>query len=165
MYALGDYVVYGIHGVCRVSDLQEQTVDKKLRTYYVLEPCDQSGSKFMVPVDNPAVLAKLRPVLSKGELETLLSSTQVRQDHWIEDENKRKQTYRELITSGDRTALLQMIYTLEQHKARQAAEGRKFHLCDENFLRDATKLLEGEFSLVLGIETQKIKEYIRNYFV
>ena len=165
MYALGDYVVYGIHGVCRVSQFQEQVIDKKVRTYYVLEPCDQTGAKFMLPVDNPTVLAKLRPILNKEELDALLSSTQVHQDHWIEDENKRKQAYRELIISGDRAALLQMIYTLETHKARQVAAGRKVHLCDENFLRDATKLLEEEFSLVLGIEKQMVKEYIRSHFV
>jgi RNA polymerase-interacting CarD/CdnL/TRCF family regulator len=53
-----------------------------------------------------------------------------------------------------------MINTLHQHKKVQAEAGRKFHLCDENFLRDAEKLLNAEFSLVLGIQPADVGAYI-----
>ncbi len=141
MFQVGDQVVYGIHGVCRILDLEERRIDRKKVSYFVLEPADQSGARFYVPSENPAALAKLRPVLSKSELEQLLSSDEVREDHWISDENARKQRYRELIGSQDRKELLCMINSLHRHKKEQQEAGRKFHLCDENFLRDAEKLL------------------------
>ena len=162
MYSLGDFVVYGIHGVCRVLELEERIVDRKRLQFYVLEPLEQAGARYLIPVHNEAAVGKLRPVLSRDELETLLRSQEVRADSWIPDENLRKQTYRELINSGDRGALIRMVGTLYRHKEEQAAAGRKFHMCDDNFLRDAQKLLSAEFSLVLGIEPGAVGEYVQS---
>ena len=57
---------------------------------------------------------------------------------------------------------MQMIRTLYRHRAAQTAAGRKCHLCDENFLRDAEKLLAGEVSLVMGLDPDAAKQYIRS---
>lgn len=160
MYQTGNLVVYGIHGVCRIVELEERTVDRKRVQYYVLEPLEASGARYLIPTHNEAAVAKLRPVMSREALEEMLRSENVREDAWIADENQRKQHYRELINSGDRAALVRMVSTLHRHKAAQAAAGRKFHLCDDNFLRDAEKLLSSEFSLVLGIEPSQVGNYV-----
>lgn len=164
MFQVGDQVVYGIHGVCRVVDQEERVVDRKRVTYLALEPVGQGDSKYLVPTQNAAAMAKLRRMLSREELEEMLSSQDVRSDGWIKDENLRKQTYRELINSGDRARLMRMVHTLHRHKAAQTAAGRKCHLCDENFLRDAEKLLTGEFAIVLDMEPDQVKRYIRGKF-
>jgi len=161
MYQIGDQVVYGIHGVCSVVQLEERLIDRKMIQYYVLEPEEQSGAKFYVPVNNQAALAKMRPVISASDLRRLLNSDAVQEDHWIQDENQRKNYYRELITSGDREALVGMVHTLHKHKKQQAESGKKFHLCDENFLRDAEKLLGSEFSVVLSMTREGVSEYVR----
>lgn len=54
-----------------------------------------------------------------------------------------------------------MVGCLYKHKEEQAALGRKFHLCDENFLRDARKLLDSEFAQILGIEPAQVAVYLR----
>ena len=160
MYQIGDEVLYGIHGVCKITDVEERMVDRRLLRYFVLEPRDQAGARYLIPTHNEAALAKLRPVMSRQELETLLRSDAVRADAWIPDENQRKQRYRELINSGDRTQLLQMVRTLHKHKQAQAAAGRKFHLCDDNFLRDAERLIDAEFALILQIEPKQVSAYV-----
>lgn len=162
MYQIGDCVVYGIHGVCRIIGEEERLVDRRKIPYFVLEPVDQAGALFYVPSRNPAALEKLRKVLTREVLDALLSSDQVREDAWIADENQRKQRYRELISGGDRVALLQMIGSLHRYKKERLAVGRKFHLCDENFLHDAERLLNGEFSVVLGIEPSAVGAYVRS---
>lgn len=162
MYQIGDQVLYGIHGVCRVTQLEKQLIDKKQRTYLVLEPEGQQGARFLVPTCNEVAMSKLTPVMTAPELEALLQSREVRQDHWIADENQRKQRYREVISSGNRAALMGAVCTLYRHKASQAAAGRKFHLCDENFLRDAEKILCGEISLVLSLEYDQARDYLRS---
>ncbi len=154
--------MYGVHGICRIADVEQRTVDRKVVRYLVLEPKDQSGSRYLVPSENPNAMAKLRPVLSAGEVEALLTSPEVRQDGWIADENRRKQYYREVIGSGDRAALLRMVNTLHNHKVTQQAAGRKVHICDENFLRDAQRLLSTEFSAVLGIAPNEVADYVIN---
>ena len=162
MYSLGDYVVYGSHGVCRILELEERVVDRKKLQYYVLEPVEQVGARYLIPVHNEVAVGKMYPVLSREELEKLLHSQEIRADAWIPDENLRKQTYRELINSGDRGGMIRMIGTLYRHKEVQAAAGKKFHLCDDNFLRDAQKLLSAEFSLVLGMETEAAGKYVES---
>ncbi len=164
MYHCGDQVIYGSHGVCQVCGTEERTVDKKQVQYYVLQPLDQSGSRFYVPAHNPAALSKMRPLLSKDALLELLHSDTVRQDCWIADEAKRKLTYRELISSCDRESLLCMVNTLHIHRKQCLALGRKFHLCDENFLRDAQRILSAEFSAVLEIPPTEVPSYIQNIF-
>ena len=160
MHHVGDVVVYGIHGVCHITAEEVRLVDRKRIRYFVLEPDVATSAKFYIPAENPVALSKLRSIISKEELDALLSSSEIRKNCWIEDENRRKQRYRELIASGDRMALLQMIHSLRAHKRAQEELGRKFHLCDENFLRDAEKLLDAEFAFTLGIKPEDVEEYI-----
>lgn len=158
-------MIYGIHGVCVILGLELQTVGKSKVEYYVLEPAKNPGDRYYVPTQNAAAVAKIKPILSKEELDILLSSPDAGRDTWIPDENLRKQRYRQLINSGDRAALISMVKTLHIHKDSQLAQGRKFHLCDENFLRDAESLLSAEFSLVLDIAPSEVGRYIQDKIV
>ena len=162
MFQVGDRVVYGIHGFCDIRDAETQRVDQKEVTYLVLEPLGQPGSRYMVPTHNAVAMGKLKKMLNREELEMLLQSDSVRQDSWIRDEGQRKQAYRELISSGDRERLMAMVHTLYRHKAEQTASGRKVHLCDDNFLRDAEKLLMGEVAIVMGMSSDEAKQYVRS---
>ena len=163
MLAEGQLVIYGIHGVCRITGVETRTVDRKRADYYVLSPLDQAGACFYIPTHNQIAVSKLRPLLTRQELETLIRSPEANQNTWIADENQRKMRYRELIGSGDRAALMCMVRTLLKHKDDQLAAGRKFHLCDENFLRDAQKLLSAEFSLVLQIPVDQVGAYLQQH--
>ena len=161
MFQVGDRVVYSIHGVCEVVALEEQTVDGKKVTYLVLEPLGQPGSRYLVPTHNPTAMGKLKNLLTREELEILFSDA-VKEDCWIRDENLRKQTYRELIGSGNRQKLIGMLYTLYRHKSAQTAAGRKIHICDDNFLRDVEKLLISEVAIVMGLDAGEAKQFIRS---
>lgn len=161
MYQVGDQVVYGIHGVCRVVDQEERVVDRKRVTYLALEPVGQDGSRYLVPTHNAVAMSKLRRMLTSAQMEELLKSDEIRADSWIRDENQRKQAYRELISSGDRASLMKMVHTLYNHKNTQTAAGKKVHQCDENFLRDAEKLLSSEVSIVMGMELDQAKKYLK----
>ena len=162
MYQVGEQVVYGIHGVCRVVEEQKRIVDRKSITYLALEPAAQAGARFFVPTHNAAAMAKVRPMMTETELNDLLLSDAVRADVWIQDENQRKQAYRALISGCDSIQLTQMIHTLYRHKEHQLAAGKKVHLCDENFLRDAEKMLISEISVVLNISPDEATNYLRN---
>lgn len=161
MYQAGEWVLYGSHGVCRVIGTEKQLVNRKRTQYLVLEPRNQSESRFYLPTENASALSKLQPVLSREDLLDLIASERVREDAWISEENLRKQYYRELIGSGDRTALMRMVRSLYRYRAAQIAAGRKFHQSDDNFLRDAEKLLASEIALVLELSTEAARNYLR----
>ena len=111
-------------------------------------------------MENAAAVTKLRRLLSREELLELLHSEEVRNYPWIADENQRKLRFRELIGSGDGAQLMGMIAALQRHKKAQPEAGRKFHQSDENFLNDAQKLLNAEFTLVFGLEPKAVSGFI-----
>ena len=161
MYQMGEYVVYGIHGVCSVAGLEKQLVNRKRTEYLVLEPLNRGESKYYVPTGNAVAMAKVRPVLTAEEMRALLASAEVQEGHWIADENQRKQYYRELTGTGDRVSVLKMVSALYRYRTEQTAAGRKFHLSDDNFLRDAEKLLVSEIALVLEMTPEEARDYLR----
>ncbi|MBQ6840049.1 MAG: hypothetical protein IJO45_05100 [Oscillospiraceae bacterium] len=162
MFQQGEQVVYGVHGVCRILEIEQRVVNRVKTDYYVLSPLEQTETRFYIPVHNQLAVAKLRPMLTRQQLDELLRSDSAELSAWIADENQRKQRYRELIGSGDRAALISMVRSLHKHKADQIASGKKFHQCDENFLRDAERMLRSEFSLVLGIPQGEVAVYIKS---
>lgn len=160
MYQCGDQVLYSIHGVCTIVGIEKRIVDRKTVEYYVLEPDERSADRYYIPIHNEIAVGKLRKILSRADLDALLNSDEVKIDAWIEDENLRKQRYRQLIAGGDRVALLQMVNTLHNRRKQILDAGKKFHLCDENFLKDAQKLLTSEFSTVLDISANEVADYV-----
>ena len=163
MLSVGQQVVYGIHGVCKIAGTEERTVDRKKVEYYVIEPVSQPGACFYVPTGNPVAVAKLRPILTADELESLFTDLTDWQKIWVQEENQRKQYYRELISGGDRKALVSMILALQAHRISQQEAGRKFHLCDENFLRDAQRLLCMEIAVVLQTDESGALSYLKEH--
>ena len=162
MYESGTYIVYGVQGVCKVIGKEKQLINRKRTEFLVLEPLVNSESRFFVPTQNPAAMSKILSILSREELESLMTSPQLREDCWLSHENIRKQHYRELLSSGDRVQIMRMVYALSRYKDEQLAADRKFHQIDDNFLRDAEKLICSEISLVMELTMEESREYLRN---
>lgn len=150
MYDISQFVVYGGHGVCRVADVEQRIIDRKEISYYVLQPLAQPGAVYYVPCHNPAATAKMRALLTKEEIQKALAA-ESSDDDWIPDENKRKQHYRHLLGGADISATVRIVRYLRQYRNQLYDAGRRLHLCDENFFREAEHMLIKEFSLVLQI--------------
>jgi CarD family transcriptional regulator len=161
MYQVGDQLVYGSHGVCRIVGEEKRRVDRKTVAYLVLEPIAQEGTKYYVPVHNEVAMNKLHPVLTPEEMERLLRSGEIRSVGWNRDENARKQSYRELISSGDRVALMRAVCSLYRHRKEQIQAGKKVHQADENFLRDAERVLAIEIGVVMNLPYNQALAYLQ----
>ena len=160
MYHIGEILIYGAHGACRVVEHTHSQTDGKPVTYLVLEPLGQTGARYMVPAHNQLAMAKLRPLMTPEELERLPGIAAEQQPQWTQDENRRKLLYRELIGSTDRGRLLAMLMEVCRHKKEQMEKGRKCHICDENFIRDAEKILCGEIGAVLELGPSVAKAWL-----
>lgn len=162
MFEINDYVSYGVHGVCRIINKEVKVLNKKRVEYYVLEPLGQSGARFYIPVNNEVASGKLHTLITSDELQKLLSRDVLDGCNWITDENTRKQHYKDILSSSDRKALMRTVHSLCKYKEQLELAGKKFHICDENFLRDAKRLLDSEFSIVLGIPQSEVSAYVQN---
>ena len=114
-----------------------------------------------MPVNNQMLLAKMRPLLSVDEINAMLMDISREEECWIEDAAQRKTEFQRILLGGDRQELLRMIRTLYLHRQCLQEKGKRLRTNDDQMLRDAEKLLNDEFALVLGIKQREVPEYIR----
>ena len=164
MFEVSQLVVYGGHGVCCVIGIEERVVDRRPVSYFVLEPVTQPGTRFFIPSHNQIALSKVRYLLEREQLLAILDDP-VSEQVWLPDDNRRKQLYRQIIASNDATAIFGMLCVLEQRKQLQMETGRKIHICDENFMRDAYKILCSELCVVLQIPQADVMHFLRQYLL
>lgn len=160
MYEIGDTVLYDTQGVCRIAQITEKDFNGKRLSYYVLKPVYDEKSTVFVPVDNESLTQRMRRILSEEEIHALIRSMPQEDAHWIEDENERKQAYKEVLAQGDRVKLIQTIKALYLHREKLRTQGKKLHVADERFFKEAEKLLYDEFAHVLHIAREEILPYI-----
>lgn len=160
MFQINDIVVYGTQGVCRITGVDEQRIDRSVKEFFVLKPMSDQAATFYVPTWNEKALAKMRKVLSPEEVNALIDSMPDKTPTWIANENERKETYKKILTGGDQAAIVSMIQALYLHKKDREAEGKRLHMSDERFMKDAEQLLFNEWQYVLNMEKTELMTYI-----
>lgn len=160
MFKVGDTVLYGATGVCKIDSAVIREIGREKKEYLVLLPISQEKSTVFVPTDNPVLLQKMRKILSKKEIGDIIESVSSLPDIWEEDEVRRRERYSEIICGGDRKQIVLLIRTLYTVRNMRQAEGKRLHMVDERYLSEAERLLCDEFSVVLGIERSQVVPYI-----
>ena len=160
MHKIGEVILYGTDGVCRINEITEKKFGKETSKYYVLQSVYRESSLIYVPVGNEKLESKMRTILSKKEVDSIIESMPDEENIWIENEPMRKVRYKEIITGGDRRELVRMIKTLYEHRTQQERSGKKMHISDERFLKDAEKILYDEIAHVLCIRPDQVVPYI-----
>ena len=156
---IGTYVLYGKTGVCLIKE--QATLSAGSGQYYVLSPISDSRSSVFVPCDNPDLVARMRPLLSREEIDLLLSDADDVKIAWIDDRNARATLYRTITVGGDRRELIRLICCLMRKKQERLALGKRLSTMDENTLQECIRLVEEEFSMVLEIPNREVGLYIQ----
>lgn len=152
MFQTNDVIIYGAQGVCKIIGTEERSLSGQKKTYYVLKPVSDHGSTIFAPTDNEQVLKKMRRLLTKDEIHKLIDSMRMEKAEWVANENTRKELYKNILAKGDHLELIRMIKAIYAHKARREAEGKRLHMSDERFFKDAEHILYSEFQYVLGLK-------------
>lgn len=154
---IGTYVLYGKTGVCLVKE--QTTMAGGL--YYVLSPVGDSRSSVFVPCNNAELLARMRPLLTREEIDGLLSDVDDVRLAWVDDRNERTMLYRTITGNGDRKELVRLVCCLMRKKQEKLAMGKRLSTMDESFLQECVRLVQEEFSMVLGIPEREVGPYIQ----
>lgn len=161
MFKVNDIIVYGAQGVCEITAIEEKYISRAKRVYYVLRPVKDQGSTIYAPTDNDLVLKKMRRLLTVDEINGLIDSMPGEKTVWIDNVSERKEYYKKLLSSGDHPALIQMIKAIYTHKKDREAAGKRLHVMDENFFKDAEQILYDEFQYVLELHSKDdLMQYI-----
>lgn len=157
---VGSYVLYGKTGVCLVQEQKTITMGNESNQYYVLCPVSDGRSSVFVPCDNETLVAKMCPLLSREEIDVLLSDADSQRLEWIDDRNQRIAYYRTVMSGNDRRALIRLICCLFRKKEEKQALGKHISSVDESTLHECMRLIDEEFSMVLGIPRREVVNYI-----
>ncbi len=155
MFQVNDVIIYGVQGVCRITGTEEKWIGGKKKNYFVLKPVKDQGATIFAPTDNKVVLSKMRKLLTKDEIHKLIDSMQSKSALWEENENARKDLYKSILAKGDHVELIQMIKAIYAHKKEREAEGKRLHMSDERFFKDAEQILYNEFQYVLNLDSKE----------
>jgi CarD family transcriptional regulator len=148
--AVGDVVVYAVHGVGRVAAREKQVVLGAAQEILVLELAD--GLSVTLPVERAREL--LRPLLSESDLrrvqETLREDHPLSADVWLK---RRKDTLVKL-TGGDPLGLAEVVRDCARREQRLIAKRTGSHLStsERDLYVRARRLLSGEIGLARGLE-------------
>jgi CarD family transcriptional regulator len=160
MFKIKDVVVYGSQGVCEIVDIAEKKIDGVSKTYFVLKPTDNRGATFYVPTWNEKAWGKMRKVMTRKAVNALIDAMPNKSPTWIPNENERKEVFRKILASGDQAAIVSMIQALFLHKKEREAEGKRLHMSDEHFMREAEQILYNEWQYVLNVDKAGLMDYI-----
>ncbi len=163
MFEVGDYIVYGTNGVCKVEakgPMEGIQGITKNRIYYTLLPIYSQGSKVYTPIDNEKVT--MRPIISRDEALELIENINEIDSLWVADEKRREEVYREALKSGSCKELIKIIKTLYLRTQSRLLEGKKVTAVDEKYLHIAEEQLYGELAIPLNMEKDQIEAYIIN---
>lgn len=158
----GAYVVYGKMGVCAVKERTVMSFASQAKEeYYALSPMRDPHSVVYVPCNNEKLMAKLRPLLTRQEIDDMLSQVSDGVVCWIENKNERTAAFHAILTQDDRRQLMRLIRCLYLKKQERLAAGKKLSSADESTLQECIRLVEEEFALVLDVPKSQVGEYIR----
>lgn len=160
MFKIGDYVVYGSDGVCKVGaigpiEMNGETTEK---SYYTLVPVYTEGSKVYSPVSSNKVV--MRRILTREETNDLIRDIPEMKPLDIPDEKSREKVYKTAIRSCDCRELVRLIKTVYYRKEHRLSRGKKSTAVDEKYYHEAEDQLYGELAIPLQITRSEVKEYI-----
>lgn len=155
MFQTDDVIIYGTHGVCKITGTEEKTLNGMKKTYFVLKPVNDKGATIYAPTDNELVLKKMRRLLTKDEIHRLIDSMPEENAVWVTNESERKELYKIVLSQGDHMELIRMIKAIYTYKKEREAEGKRLHMSDERFFKDAEQILYNEFQYVLDLNSKE----------
>ena len=162
MFAVGEYIVYGTNGICRVEGIGPAPYDKSdTRVFYLLVPVNNPlSSTIYTPVDNRRV--PMRRLMTPTEIEALIAEMPQIETLTVPVEKQRRDIYRGTLMELRPRGYVQIIKTVHRRRAELTAAHKHFPVTDLEYGRLAKHLLFSEGAHVLGLSEDAIEQYIED---
>ncbi len=161
MFNVGDIIVYGAQGICKIDRCETKQIGRQTADYYVLKPLYNENTAVFVPVENEKLAAKMQSILSKTQAENLIKKVPQISIIETKDENKKRDEYKSVLASGDRERLIAVIKTIRFERDVRRENGKKLNISDEQILHNAELLLYNELAFVFGVTPDKVQSTIK----
>ena len=160
MFKIGDTVVYGAQGICKIDSVEAKLIGRQKQDYYVLKPIFNQNTSVFVPVDNEALTAKMLSALTKSQINGLAKKVTDIEVIKASDENQKRELYKSILSSSNRERLVSLIKTIRFERDTRREAGKKLNISDEQTLRKAESRLYNEIAFVFGVAPDEAKNII-----
>jgi len=158
-YSVGDLIIYGETGVCRVEDIVERPFLGEVTNCYKLQPLYQSCVIY-TPADNSNVF--MRSIISKAEAEQLIEGIKTIEPMQIPPASPRELSdkYDKIIKLHDCSGLIMLTASIYAKRQKLIDQKKKLSAIDERYMKKAEELLFGELAAALEIEKVNVRSFI-----
>lgn len=162
VFTKNDILVYDNYGLCRMEGIRNTNFLSGMpkQDYYILVPLANSASTYYVPVKNEKAVSKLRHPLSEAQIKNMLTESRDINISWIENRQLRSEAFSHILNKGVCPELVALISCFHFRAEALSSRGKSISTTDEILFNSARELLFEEISYVLGIEKDKVEEYI-----
>ncbi len=145
MYAIGDKIVYPMHGAGIIEEIEEKEILGELKKYYVLKvPC--GDMKIMIPVDNSDEIG-VRNIISADEIKTVLAVLRASSTEMSHNWNRRYRENMEKLKTGNAVEVAEVVRNLTRtERTKKLSTGEK------KMLTSARQILLSEMVLAGGMD-------------
>ena len=160
MLNIGECVIYGSHGLCKVRDILVPSFLErgKEKQYYMMISAVDAGSVLYVPVDGAE--DKVREVMSADDAEGLIDDIEDIEELELPEGKKAEPAILEVIKRNVAEEMMGLVKSLHKIKALRELHGKKFAALNEKYLNIAEKLLYTELAFALETEKDVIKRRV-----
>ncbi len=163
MFKIGDYIVYGSTGVCRIENISTESVAGNMPTeYYIMTPVFSKSTTVKTPVTNTKVI--MRNTIDEAGAQNIMESAKTLEVKWEDNYRVRNEVFREAAHSCNCEKWLWLMKAIHKKSCELEKTGKKLRQTDEMFLGNAEKLLCGELAMVLKREYDDIKNTLYSNF-
>ena len=159
-YQVGEIVLYGTEGICRVLGTEEKRFGSEALTYYALESVGK-GSRIFVPFANEALIKRIRRPQTADSMQSLLEDVQSIEDlDWHENDRERKTYHMGIVANGGTKELLQLIKTIQNRRVAMQQAGKRLYATDDRVCKEALTLLIAEMTVSLSVNEEAAKQHL-----
>ena len=142
MYKIGDLVMYGATGVCRVEAVSEEKFSlEELQMYYVLQPLYQNG-RIYAPVENSKVY--MRHIISEDDANELIDDMPSVEAEAVKcgSVQQLSKHYQSVIDTHDCRNLIQLAKSIRLKEETANRQNKHLGQIDKKFMKRALSLSE-----------------------
>lgn len=161
MFKVNDLIMYGITGVCKVTDIEKVKFKNEEKEYYVLSPIYAKNTTIKIPVDNKKV--SMRRVSTKENVDSIISNISNQDVFWIDDYKERAEKFKDMVKGGECEDLVTVVRSIYSNKKKKKSVGKKIYKTDDEIMKVAQKLLNEEFGTALHINPSEVPSYIKKH--
>jgi CarD family transcriptional regulator len=152
-FAEGDYIVYPMHGIGRVTGIQKQTILGNKTLCYILE-IQSNKMKVVIPV-NKAKETGIRAIIKKTDVKKVLNLLQKDEVDTEEDWKIRYQNNLNKIKSGSIYSVAEVCRNLYKR-----ARDKELSLMEKRLYESAYNLITSEIAVSKGITQEEASNLI-----